>query len=224
MTNIDEEAVILGTDTRRAEAFSDAVFAIVITLLVLDLRPPQVPPGRLLAGLLQQWPAYLAYATSYLYVAVVWLNHKAAFRRISHVDRGLHWANLSVLFTAALLPFPTSVMARAVQEDNPADIRTAVGLYSLVGALMCAAWLAFFHHLSRRPVLLEKDTDPEYFARERIRAWAGIVLYLIAGVLGILIAPPVALTIFLVLPAFYGLTSSGLYSAPTIVRQIAPGD
>ncbi|WP_176731895.1 TMEM175 family protein [Micromonospora rhizosphaerae] len=62
-------------------AFSDAIVAIVITLLVLDLRVPNVRPGRVLSGLLGQWPAYVASFVSYSYVAVVWLNHKAAFNR-----------------------------------------------------------------------------------------------------------------------------------------------
>ncbi len=70
------------SDTGRAEAFSDAILAIVITLLVLDLRVPDMKPGHLLSGLLAQWPGYVAYVASYLYVAVVWLNHKAAFGRI----------------------------------------------------------------------------------------------------------------------------------------------
>ena len=96
------------SDTRRAEAFSDGVLAIIITLLVLELKPPQGEPGRLLAGLLAQWPTYLAYVTSYLYVAVIWLNHKATFKRIHTIDRGLHWANVGVLFTTALLPFATN--------------------------------------------------------------------------------------------------------------------
>jgi uncharacterized membrane protein len=222
VTGIDEDE-IRRTDTRRAEAFSDGVFAIVITLLVLDLRPPQVPPGHLLVGLIQQWPAYLAYVTSYIYIAVVWLNHRAAFKRISHMDRGLHWANLAVLFTTALLPFPTAVVSRAMQSGNPIDIRTAVGLYALVGALLCAAWLAFFHHLSRRPVLLAEGVEPEFFSMERIRAWAGIALYLVAGIVGVLVAPPIALAVFLAIPAFYGVTSGGLYSMPPIVRRVAQG-
>jgi uncharacterized membrane protein len=78
-------------------AFSDGVFAIVITLLVLDLRPPRVKAGQLLRGLLEQWPTYTAYVTSYLYVAVVWLNHKAAFQRIRWLDRGTSWANFGIL-------------------------------------------------------------------------------------------------------------------------------
>lgn len=102
-------------ETSRAVAFSDGVLAIVITLLVLDLRVPDVEPGRLLQGLADQWPVYLAYLTSSLYVGVVWLNHKATFLRVRHMDRGLHWANLGVLFTTALLPFPTAVLSSALR-------------------------------------------------------------------------------------------------------------
>ena len=82
------------SDTARVEAFSDGVLAIVITLLVLDLRVPAHEPGKLLDGLLDEWPTYVAFVTSFLYVGIVWLNHHAAFRRIRLVDRGLHWVNL----------------------------------------------------------------------------------------------------------------------------------
>jgi uncharacterized membrane protein len=120
-------------------------------LLILDLHPPHGQPGQLLSGLLQQWPTYLAYAASYLYVAVVWLNHKAAFARIRVMDRGLHWANLGVLATTALLPFPTSVVAGAIENGNRTDARVAVALYALIGALLCASWWLFFHYLARHP-------------------------------------------------------------------------
>jgi uncharacterized membrane protein len=197
-------------DTRRAEAFSDSIFAIVITLLVLDLRPPDVPPGQLLYGLLQEWPTYLAYLTSYLYGAVIWTNHKSAFRRIQVVDRGLHWTNFGILFTAALLPFCTAVLARAVKAGNATDERVAVALYSLVGAVMCASWLTFFHYLAIHPDLLAKGVDEGYFARERHRALAGIVLYTAAALIGYRTKPEVALLFFLLIPAFYGVTSEGL--------------
>src|SRR3954447_22205425 len=82
------------SDPGRAVAFSDAIIAIVITLLVLDLRPPDTKSGELLAGLLAEWPTYLAYAASYVYLAVIWMNHKAAFTRIREMDIGLQWANL----------------------------------------------------------------------------------------------------------------------------------
>jgi uncharacterized membrane protein len=195
------------------------VFSIIITLLVLDLRPPTHEPGRLLYGLLQQWPTYLAYVTSYLYVGVVWLNHKAAFRRIRWINRGLHWVNIGVLFTTALLPFATAVMADAVQEGNPDDERTAVGLYAMIGALLCANWWAFFHYLSRHLGLVKEHVDPGFFPGERTRALIGVALYAAAGVLGYVVAPSIALVVFLALPIFYGVTSEGLYAMPTMVRR-----
>jgi uncharacterized membrane protein len=211
----------LGAGTIRAEAFSDGVFAIVITLLVLDLHPPKAAPGELLSGLLEQWPTYLAYVTSYLYVGVVWLNHRAAFRRLQDCDKGLHWANLGVLFTSALLPFPTAVLAQAMQNGNPADVRTAVAMYALVGTCLTLSWSIFFHYLSRRPELVHDDVDELFFAAERNRAFVGILLYAAAGVLGFSIAPAIALVIFLVVPTFYGITSEGLFERP-IVPALLP--
>ncbi|MEU7774180.1 TMEM175 family protein [Micromonospora taraxaci] len=163
-------------------AFSDAIFAIIITLLVLDLRVPDVPPGRLLSGLLEQWPSYAAYLASYSYVAVVWLNHKAAFNRIQQVDRGLHWMNLFVLFSTALLPFPTAVVSDALQEHNSADQRVAVAFYALIGALLCATFLAFYHYLAKNPDLLKDQAKGGFFPVERFRALAGFVLYVLGGV------------------------------------------
>jgi uncharacterized membrane protein len=112
MTDPDDDGS--RSDAGRTEAFSDGVLAIVITLLVLDLRVPRARPGHLLAGLLAQWPSYAAYVASYLYVAVVWLNHRATFQRVGTADRGLHWANFFVLFATALLPFPTIVLSDAL--------------------------------------------------------------------------------------------------------------
>lgn len=208
--NASQDGAAGRSDPGRAVAFSDGVFAIVITLLVLDLRPPRVDPGQLLWGLLEQWPTYTAYVTSYLYVGVVWLNHKSAFGRIRSMDRGLYWANFGVLFATALLPFPTAVIADAVKKGDPDDTRTAVAFYGLVGVLLCLSWVAFFHYLSRHRELLQEGVEEGFFARESVRAWAGVTLYAAAGVLGYLVAPPVALVIFFALPVFYGATSHGL--------------
>ncbi|MEU5669843.1 TMEM175 family protein [Micromonospora sp. NPDC047753] len=200
-------------------AFSDAIFAIIITLLVLDLRVPDVPPGRLLSGLLEQWPSYAAYLASYSYVAVVWLNHKAAFNRIQQVDRGLHWMNLFVLFSTALLPFPTAVVSDALQEHNNTDQRVAVAFYALIGALLCATWLAFYHYLAKNPDLLKDQARGGFFPVERLRALVGVVLYVLAGLVGYLVAPLIGLAIFVLLPVFYAITSAGLYQSP-VARRI----
>ena len=206
------------SDTSRAVAFSDAIIAIVITLLVLDLRPPEAEPGGLLDALLGEWPTYLAYAASYTYLAVIWLNHKAAFTRIKEMDRGLQWANLGILATLALVPWPTAVIAETARTGNLADERVAVALYAIVGALLCLSWLVFFSHLARHPDLTKEEVDDSYFARERPRALLGVLLYLTAGTAGVLIHPLVASVIFLFLPAFYGLTSHGIDQGPALLR------
>jgi uncharacterized membrane protein len=204
------------SDPSRAVGFSDAIIAIVITLLVLDLRPPETKPGELLAGLLAEWPTYLAYAASYIYLAVIWMNHKAAFTRIREMDIGLQWANLGILATLALVPWPTAVIAETARTGNLTDERVAVGLYAIVGALLCLSWLIFFSYLARHPDLTKEDVDDSYFAHERPRAIIGVVLYLAAGAAGVLIHTLVASVIFLILPAFYGLTSHGFDRRPAL--------
>lgn len=134
-----------------------------------------------MAGLLGQWPTYLAYAASYMYLAVSWLNHKAAFARIRHMDLGLQWANLGILATLALLPWPTALIAETARTGNLADERVAVALYAIVGALLCLTWLVFFSYLARHPELTEEQVEDTYFVRERPRALAGVLLYLAAG-------------------------------------------
>ncbi|WP_290368306.1 TMEM175 family protein [Microbacterium foliorum] len=192
-----------------------------MTLLVLDLRPPDTEPGGLLAGLLNEWPTYLAYAASYTYLAVIWMNHKAAFTRIREVDIGLQWANLGLLATLALVPWPTAVIAETARTGNLNDERVAVALYAVIGALLCLSWLVFFSHLARHPDLTKEEVDDAYFARERPRALIGVVLYLAAGLAGVLIHPLVASVIFLLLPAFYALTSHGVDQRPALLHSDA---
>ena len=95
----------------RLESFSDGVFAIAITLLVIELRPPEVDVGETLArALWQQWPSYFAYLVSFLTIGVVWLNHHWILEQVVQVDGPLLALNLNVLLWAALLPFPTAVV------------------------------------------------------------------------------------------------------------------
>jgi uncharacterized membrane protein len=196
------------SDPTRAVAFSDAVFAIIITLLVLDLVPPDWPPGHLLERLMERWPIYVAYLASYLLVGVAWINHAAAFRHIRRMDRALHWINLAVLFATGLLPFPTAVLARAMGAGNLADERIAVGLYGAIGALTTLSWLLFFRYMNSHPALLVDATEHALFPGER--AVIGSVLYLGGGLLGVVVSPLLALAIFVGLPIFYALTSEGL--------------
>ena len=203
------------SETNRLEAFSDGVLSITITLLVFEVTRPEYEPGRLLGTLVAQWPAYVAFLASFLYVGIIWLNHRSVFAQVASCDRGLHWANLMVLLTTALLPFPTAVVSKALQNGDPFDERIAVALYALVAGFMCLAWFLLFHYLRSRPRLLRPDVDPSFFPSERLRAWVGVGSYAVAGVLGWAVEPRIALAIFLVLPIFYG-TSEGL--RPRIVE------
>jgi uncharacterized membrane protein len=205
-------------DPDRAVAFSDAVFAIVITLLVLALIPAADVPGRMLADLLAQWPVYLAYLAAYLTVGVVWTNHRAVFDHIRRMDWTLYWLNLGVLFGAVLLPFPTAMVARAIGEGNRADEQTAVGLYAAISTVVLLTWVLFFHYLSRHPELLAHADDPAFFVDYRLRTAAGGILYVGAGLLGALVAPTLALVIFVVAPIFYALTSDGRRGWPGSAR------
>ena len=201
-------------DPHRATGFSDAVFAIVITLLALDLIPPEREPGHLLSGLVDQWPSYVAYVASYLTIGVAWTNHRAVFHHIRRMDWGLYWVNLAVLFATGVLPFPTAVVAEAFRAGNFDDERTAVGLYTVIGILGTLSWLLFWQYLSGHPELLAHEEDDVFFASERTRAVIGAVFYAGAGLLGFLVAPKLALAIFVLGPIFYALTSEGLPRLP----------
>ena len=100
-------------ETARIEAFSDGVFAIAITLLVLDLKVPRgMAEGRdLLAALVGQWPAYLAFVTSFATIGIMWINHHRMFTLIGRTDDGLLVLNGLLLLGVTFVPFPTGVLA-----------------------------------------------------------------------------------------------------------------
>jgi len=176
MTNqsSDEENSRLA-DANRVEAFSDGVFAIITTLLVLEIHRPTGAPGKLAEELLASWPAYLAYVLAFLYVGIIWLNHHSLFQLIGKVDLTLNWTNLAGLGMTALLPFPTGIMADAFRLGNFADERAAVTLYAIVAGLMSLAWLPLFIYLNRHPELMKSNVKAETFAREVSRPIVGVL-------------------------------------------------
>lgn len=195
-------------DPVRAIALSDGVFAIIITLLVLDLLLPEGPPDSLLTQLVDRWPSYVAYLSTYLLIGVVWLTHVRIFDGIRRMDDGMQWCNLAVLFATGLLPFPTAVLARAMSSGSVTDVRVAVGFYGAICAMTTLSWLLFVRYMSRHPELLAHT--PRFFRFYGDRAMAGSVLYLTGALLGVIVSPLLALAIFVALPVFYAVTNEGL--------------
>ena len=114
-------------DTGRVEAFSDGVFAIAITLLVLEISVPEAAFDDLWRGIADQWPSYLAYATSFITIGGIWMAHHGLFRRLQYANVRVMLVNLMVLMAVAFLPFPTKLMAEAIHEEDAT--RTAVIFY-----------------------------------------------------------------------------------------------
>jgi len=199
--------------TTRTEAFSDGVFAIAITLLVLEVRvptPAQVAhDGGLLPALLHGWASYLSYLVTFLTVGVIWLNHHAGFVRIARVDRSVQWWNLLLLLAVSFTPFPNALLTEYLPAglfSEPA--RTAAAVYALVFALSTVPWVFLWGHLGAFPELLAPGADAAFARRRRRRAVAGVGVYG-ACVLVAVVAPILALVLFTGAAAFYAITAGG---------------
>ena len=136
-------------------AFSDGVFAITITLLVLEIRPP-TDDENLLHGLVALWPSYLAYAVTFLFIGQVWVNHHVMFDHIRAADRTVLLLNTVLLMAVAFLPFATSVLADALRSGH--GQRTAVGFYGIAFDVIALTFNAVWQY-ARRCRLLSETLD-----------------------------------------------------------------
>jgi uncharacterized membrane protein len=154
--------------TGRLEAFSDGVFAIAATLLVLELRVPPVGSGGLFALLVAQWPAYAGYVVSFLTIGIIWVNHHAMFALVRRVDRTLLFLNLSLLLVISVIPFPTAVLGQWITDSQDAPVAAALMgvVFLLMGLSFGAIWLyAVGHHelaLEGLPPALARSAVPRF--------------------------------------------------------------
>ena len=154
------------TGIPRIEAFSDGVIAVIITIMVLDLK---VPSGESLAALWPLWPTFLAYVLSYGYVAIYWVNHHRLFSHARIVTNGLLWANMSLLFTLSLVPFATAYLG------NHRFGRDATLLYLVAMLLPAVSYSALQAVIRRRGV--QSPAAQGYHTATTRKGFAATLIY-----------------------------------------------
>jgi uncharacterized membrane protein len=200
---------VTGRDTGRLVAFSDGVFAITITLLILEIRPPE-DDERLLHGLLALWPSYLAYAVTFLFIGQVWANHHVMFDHIRAADRTMLLLNTLLLMVVAFLPFATSVLAGALRRGH--DQRTAGVFYGIAFTLTALTFNAVWQYARRRRLLSEAlDAAGATAIGRRFRL---ALAWLAAGALLGAALPILGVAVIVAFNAYYWLPIRGENPAP----------
>ena len=172
-------------DTGRIEAFSDGVFAIAITLLIIEIGVPHLedePPGTTLPqALVGLWPSYLGYVIGFLQIGVIWANHHNRFRFIERSDHGLLFLNILFLMCVAFIPFPTALLAeyleRTASERETAGVIYA-GTLAVTAVFFTLLWL---YAAANR--LVDRNLDPSLVRAMTRRYLLGTVAYLLVFVL-----------------------------------------
>jgi uncharacterized membrane protein len=170
----------------RLEAFSDGVFAIAATLLVLDLHV-QARPGQLASALGREWPHYATFAVSFLTIGIIWVNHHGQFHRISTVDRPLLFLNLLLLMFVVLIPFPTELLASYLHAGS--DQHVAAAVYSGTLLVMGLSFAASWRYVASHGELLTRVISPPELSALIRRNAVGQGVYVLALGLAFVSAP-----------------------------------
>lgn len=188
-------------DTSRLEAFSDGVFSIAITLLVLEFRIHPAPDLR--TALLKLGPSFFAYVLSFVTIGVYWARHHYIFKFYRYTNHTLNLLNLLFLMFISFLPFPTKVLAEYLRQGK--DAETAATFYSLGLFLPALAWLLKWLYASRHQQIIDPHLDPKFIRKLTVvyavtvtLYFSGIVMSLIDYKLGLCVS--VGLTLFYILP------------------------
>jgi uncharacterized membrane protein len=194
-------------DTARVEAFSDAVFAIAITLLVLEIKVVPAEFEHLRKALAHEWPQYLAYVTSFLTIGSVWVAHHNLYGRLRCIDAPMMRLNLLLLMVVAFLPFPTGLLAETLRATDEAS-RTAVGLYGLTVLVIDLLLEASVRRAARHPELARSQSSetpaPPLSEARSWRPSPSVVVYALAILAGIFVFPMLAA------PAYLAVAVRGL--------------
>ncbi len=201
-------------ESGRVEAFSDGVFAIAITLLVLELKVPQNAGEHLWRSLAQQWPSYMAYVVSFFVIGIMWANHHTVFSYVARVDRTLVFLNLLLLLLVVALPWPTALLAEYLLSGGASHVAAAVYSAFMVGHALTFGLLWWW--LTRTGHLLDSRVDVAAARRTRLRFALGNVVYpLLLGLS--FVSAPLTLALHGVMALYYAFNQ-----LPVPVREGAP--
>jgi uncharacterized membrane protein len=193
-------------ETARLETFSDGVFAIAATLLVLELNTSG--EGSLTHQLLQLWPSYAAYAVSFVTIGIMWINHHEIFRHVVRANRTFLAINVLFLLVIAFIPFPTHVLAANLTGG---DATAAAFFYGLTNVLMAIMFSSLWFYAARGDRLLGPAPDRRAVTGISRSFRPGIPAYALAT-LSALISSWLAVSLYAALALFYVLESSVLGS------------
>lgn len=164
----------------RLQAFSDGIFAILITILVLEFKLPNYTKGHLFEAVLQQWPIMFAYLLTFTYIGILWLFHHDMFQHIERTTVKLNVLNLISIFLTTLLSYSMSLLSETLVTLNPADLRFAALVYSGLALLISGSYYYIYGYLSMHDEILEQDTGTRYFSASRTYPVFSMVIYLLA--------------------------------------------
>ncbi len=192
----------IGMSVGRLEAFSDGVLAIVITLLILEIKVPAGHEGTLGSALAAQWPQYAAFLLSFLIVGIIWLNHHATINLLQRTDHTVQVLNLLLLLPVTVLPWPTALLAEYTHEGTSGDQRVAVLVYGATSTAMALSFNVLWRYILRHPELQKPQVTTELLAVRNRRYNLGLAVYPVATAIG-LVSVPVFLVLMLALAFVY---------------------
>ncbi|MGR3742369.1 TMEM175 family protein [Companilactobacillus sp. DQM5] len=167
----------------RVQAFSDGIFAILITILVLEFKLPKYTAGHLVDSVIKQWPILFSYILTYSYIGFLWLFHHDLFSKLKVTTIGFNIINLFSIFLITLLNYVTLLLAETISTENTADMRFAFGLYDVVAFLISLSFIVYYMYLYNNPKVLKDTFRDRYDLRINRYPLTSMSLYLLAFLL-----------------------------------------
>jgi uncharacterized membrane protein len=200
MSESSENRTTAGLNTNRIEAFSDGVFAIAITLLVLNLEVPQLAASvvsrELVPKLFELWPKLLVFVLSFVIVGIYWVAHHNSFHYIKRSDRTLLWLNLLLLLCIVFIPFPAALVGQYPEQQISVVIYG--GTLVITGLVLQLLW--WYATSGHR--LVDREIDPHLVRRATHRNLAAPLLYLLA-IGASFLSVQISLIVFILVPLYY---------------------